>query len=115
MTTSERSPTETNGTLGTFGGVFTPSILTILGLVLFLRVAYVVGSVGLTQTLAILALSTLGFVGVGLRPPTPELGLMVTEAFPYYHEAPWMSLAPVLALTTLLIGLLSLRRKETSP
>ncbi|MDZ4093084.1 MAG: ABC transporter permease [Arthrobacter sp.] len=61
---------------------------------------------------SILALSTLGFVGVGIRPPTPELGLMVTEAFPYYHEAPWMSLAPVLVLTTILIGLLSLRNKE---
>ncbi len=46
------------GTLGTFGGVFTPSILTILGLVLFLRVAYVVGSVGLVQALLILALAT---------------------------------------------------------
>ncbi len=61
---------------------------------------------------SILALSTLGFVGVGLRPPTPELGLMITEAFPYYHEAPWMSLAPVLVLMTILLGLLSLRRKE---
>ncbi len=59
MTASDRSSTEPNGTLGTFGGVFTPSVLTILGLVLFLRVAYVVGSVGLTQTLAILALSTM--------------------------------------------------------
>lgn len=58
MTASERSPADTTGTLGTFGGVFTPSVLTILGLVLFLRVAYVVGSVGLAQTLAILALST---------------------------------------------------------
>ncbi len=46
------------GTLGTFGGVFTPSILTILGLVLFLRVAYVVGSVGLVRALLILALAT---------------------------------------------------------
>ena len=64
---------------------------------------------------SILAVSTLGFVGVGVRPPTPELGLMVTEAFPFYHEAPWMSLAPVLVLTTILIGLLSLRNKETSP
>ena len=64
---------------------------------------------------SILALSTLGFVGIGVRPPTPELGLMITEAFPYYHEAPWMSLAPVLVLTTILVGLLSLRRKETSP
>ncbi|MFF2242830.1 ABC transporter permease [Arthrobacter sp. NPDC058130] len=64
---------------------------------------------------SILALSTLGFVGVGIRPPTPELGLLITEAFPYYHEAPWMSLAPVLVLTTLLIGLLSLRTKEDRP
>lgn len=47
------------GTLGTFGGVFTPSILTILGLVLFLRVPFVVGSVGLGQALIILAISTL--------------------------------------------------------
>ena len=46
------------GTLGTFGGVFTPSILTILGLVLFLRVPYVVGAVGLGQALVILLIST---------------------------------------------------------
>jgi amino acid transporter len=47
------------GTLGTFGGVFTPSILTILGLVLFLRVPYVIGAVGLGQALIILVISTL--------------------------------------------------------
>ena len=51
--------TQQGGTLGTFGGVFTPSVLTILGLVLFLRVPYVVGSVGLAQALLILVLSTL--------------------------------------------------------
>lgn len=62
---------------------------------------------------AILALSTLGFVGIGVRPPTPELGLMITEAFPFYHEAPWMALAPVLVLTAILIGLLGLRSKES--
>jgi peptide/nickel transport system permease protein len=62
---------------------------------------------------SILALSTLGFVGIGVRPPTPELGLMITEAFPFYHEAPWMALAPVLVLTTILIGLLGLRSKES--
>ncbi len=44
--------------LGTFAGVFTPSILTILGLVLFLRLGYVVGQVGLARSLAILALAT---------------------------------------------------------
>jgi peptide/nickel transport system permease protein len=60
----------------------------------------------------VLALSTLGFVGVGLQPPNAELGLMVTEAFPYWSEAPWMSLAPVLVLTAVLVGLLGLRSKE---
>ncbi|MDQ0634129.1 peptide/nickel transport system permease protein [Arthrobacter pascens] len=62
---------------------------------------------------SILGLSTLGFVGIGVRPPTPELGQMITEAFPYYHEAPWMALAPVLVLTAILIGLLGLRSKES--
>ena len=58
MSDSTATPTTATGTLGTFGGVFTPSILTILGLVLFLRVPYVVGSVGLVNALLILALST---------------------------------------------------------
>ena len=45
------------GTLGTFAGVFTPSILTILGIILFLRLGYVVGSAGLGRALLILALA----------------------------------------------------------
>jgi amino acid transporter len=46
-----------SGTLGTFGGVFTPSILTILGIILFLRLGYVVGNAGLAHALIILALA----------------------------------------------------------
>ncbi len=45
------------GTLGTFSGVFTPSILTILGIILFLRLGYVVGNAGLGQALVILVLA----------------------------------------------------------
>lgn len=45
------------GTLGTFSGVFTPSILTILGIILFLRLGYVVGEAGLGRALLILALA----------------------------------------------------------
>ena len=45
------------GTLGTFAGVFTPSILTILGIILFLRLGYVVGNAGLGLTLLILCLA----------------------------------------------------------
>jgi amino acid transporter len=46
-----------NGTLGTFAGVFTPSILTILGIILFLRLGYVVGNAGLAHALIILVLA----------------------------------------------------------
>ena len=45
------------GTLGTFAGVFTPSILTILGIILFLRLGYVVGNAGLGLALLILFLA----------------------------------------------------------
>jgi len=45
------------GTLGTFSGVFTPSILTILGIILFLRLGYVVGSGGLFNALIIIGLA----------------------------------------------------------
>lgn len=55
---------------------------------------------------AVLAMSALGFVGVGLQPPTPELGVMMIELLPYYGEAPWLIGAPVLLLFLTLLGLL---------
>ena len=44
--------------LGTFGGVYTPSILTILGVIMYLRFGWVVGHVGLLGTIVIVTLST---------------------------------------------------------
>ncbi len=44
-------------TLGTFAGVFTPSVLTILGIILFLRLGFVVGNAGLGRALLILVLA----------------------------------------------------------
>lgn len=43
---------------GTFKGVFTPSILTILGVVMYLRFGWVLGNVGLTGALVIATIST---------------------------------------------------------
>jgi len=43
--------------LGTFSGVFVPSILTILGVILFLRMGFVMGNAGLLQGLLIVLLA----------------------------------------------------------
>ncbi|HUH14171.1 MAG TPA: hypothetical protein VMK65_13735, partial [Longimicrobiales bacterium] len=46
------------GGLGTFGGVFTPSILTILGVIMYLRFGWVVGNLGLAGTLIVVTLAS---------------------------------------------------------
>ena len=45
------------GRFGTFAGVFTPNVLTILGIILFLRTGWVVGQAGLAGALVIIALA----------------------------------------------------------
>jgi amino acid transporter len=60
--TAPRDPrpnTPRRGKLGTFAGVFTPSILTILGIILFLRLGFVVGAAGLRDAILILGFATL--------------------------------------------------------
>ena len=46
------------GGLSTFGGVFTPSVLTILGVIMYLRLGWVVGNAGIIGTMLIVTLST---------------------------------------------------------
>ncbi len=46
----------------------------------------------------ILAVSALGFIGIGLAPPRPEWGAMVADSLPYLHETPAALLAPAAAL-----------------
>jgi len=55
---TNREETAARSGLGTFAGVFTPSILTILGIILFLRTGYVVGNTGLAGALAIIGIAT---------------------------------------------------------
>lgn len=57
--TTSAEPERSSGTLGTFAGVFTPSILTILGIILFLRLGYVTGSAGIARALIIIATANL--------------------------------------------------------
>jgi len=57
---------------------------------------------------AVLAMAALGFIGVGLQPPTAELGVMMIELLPYYSEAPWLIGAPILILFATLLGMILL-------
>jgi len=51
---------------GAFGGVFTPSILTILGVIMFLRLPWIVGQAGLWSTLGIILVAHIISASTGL-------------------------------------------------
>ncbi|MFO7759792.1 MAG: ABC transporter permease [Roseovarius sp.] len=53
----------------------------------------------------LLAFSALSFLGFGVSPPKPDWGLMVSDARIYMSLAPWGVIAPVIALSTLIIGI----------
>jgi len=55
---------------------------------------------------AIFAMGTLGFLGLGLPPPSPDWGSMVASGRRYILSgSPWAALWPALAIATLVVGL----------
>ncbi|WP_171181890.1 ABC transporter permease [Ruegeria sp. HKCCD8929] len=55
-------------------------------------------------TLAILLAGTLSFLGFGGQPPRSDWGLMISEARPFLDAAPWIAIAPGLAMSFTVIG-----------
>lgn len=51
---------------GTFAGVFTPSILTILGVIMYMRLSWVVGNAGLGLAIAIILIAHVVSISTGL-------------------------------------------------
>jgi peptide/nickel transport system permease protein len=47
---------------------------------------------------AVMLFATLSFLGLGAQPPASEWGLMVSEARRFMHQAPWVIVAPSLAI-----------------
>ncbi|MEM6796882.1 MAG: Na-K-Cl cotransporter [Acidobacteriota bacterium] len=70
--------------LGTFLGVFTPSILTILGVVLFLRTGWVVSQVGLVPALSIVLLAHVITVATALSVSAVATNMHVGAGGAYY-------------------------------
>ena len=53
---------------------------------------------------AIMAEAALSFVGLGAQPPTPSWGAMVAEGRDLLRVAPWVSLAPGIAIGIAVLG-----------
>lgn len=53
---------------------------------------------------AILAMSTLGFLGYGAQPPTPEWGLLVAEGRNYIATAWWLTTFPGLVVVAVVLS-----------
>ena len=56
------------------------------------------------MAIAILVEASLSFLGVGVRPPTPSLGLMLADGRGFMLQAPWMVIFPGLAIMLAVLG-----------
>ncbi len=70
-----------------------PSVLPALAVEASLRFSY-----------AIFLVASLGFLGVGVQPPSPNWGLMVSEARQYVGQMPWALYYPAGAIALVVIG-----------
>jgi peptide/nickel transport system permease protein len=59
----------------------------------------------LTVAAAIIAESSLSFLGLGQQPPAPSWGSMLNAAQRYLSQAPWMALYPGLAIFAIVLAL----------
>jgi peptide/nickel transport system permease protein len=56
------------------------------------------------MAIAILVEAALSFLGVGVRPPTPSLGLMLSDGRSFMMQAPWMVVFPGFAIMVAVLG-----------
>lgn len=84
MQKEKATGSQSTGTLGTFAGVFTPSVLTILGIILFLRTGYVVGNAGLPRALLIISIANIISVLTSVSLSAIATNLKVKSGGDYY-------------------------------
>jgi peptide/nickel transport system permease protein len=54
---------------------------------------------------AIIGEAVLSFLGLGVRPPTPSLGVMLADAQTFIRDAPWMAVFPGVTIVVLTLAL----------
>jgi len=70
-----------------------PNVLPVLGVEASVRLSY-----------AILSIASLGFLGLGIQPPSPDWGLAIIQGRRFLVRAPWTVLAPMVAVASLVVG-----------
>ena len=53
---------------------------------------------------AIFLVASLGFLGLGVQPPSPDWGMMVNDARDWFDQAPWMLAFPAASIALLIVG-----------
>jgi peptide/nickel transport system permease protein len=54
---------------------------------------------------AIFAIASLGFLGLGIPPPSSDWGVQVSDSSSYISIYPWITLSPVVAIASLVIAI----------
>lgn len=87
---------ELRGEAGWFilGREIAPNLLGLLAVELAIRISA-----------AVLKISALSFLGLGISQPTPDWGLMVQEAMSVVFTDAWFLVLPAIALSSLIIGI----------
>ncbi len=81
------------------GAPFWYRMVTILKNIQLPLVTYMIVNISGT----ILSLATLSFLGIGVKVPQPEWGAMLNEGRLSFEQAPWLMIAPGLAITLTII------------
>jgi len=53
---------------------------------------------------AVIGEALLSFLGLGIQPPTPSLGIMLSDAQQYLGQAPWAAVVPGVAIAVVCLG-----------
>ncbi|WP_329225681.1 ABC transporter permease [Streptomyces sp. NBC_01460] len=61
--------------------------------------------IAVSLTVAVFIEGAMSFLGVGVRPPQPTLGAVLSQSLPYLSEAPHFAAGPLITVTALVLGL----------